>query len=235
MTEIETKCTEIRMGIEKDIASLYTDSIWGPKANAKVIEMGVKFCKELLKCMDACNDEEFSSKMHYFSDVVVRVLVAGTRYYEEISEEELKAIGGIFNELRGLRDEYIRDRDFNVIFEKSMYIREIFLTNAVGRKDDDGKYRQSMIFPNFCDLYEIVHKILSNWDKLTKSGDFCLMFVYFRKIWYHTEINSDYHGDLFLDKVHGWNGEKPETAKQGSDPRYYAREFLDMLDEKIND
>ncbi|MBR2705332.1 MAG: hypothetical protein IKE91_07670 [Clostridia bacterium] len=234
MTEIEKRLNENRAAIEGAIVSFSGETQWGSKPNAKVIEMGEAYCRELIKCLDAFGGDDDASKLCFFSDVVVRVFVAGTRYYEEIGNEELKAIAGIFNELRMLRDEFIRDRKFDVVFNKAMYVREMFLTNTISREDYDCKYRQSMIFPNFCDLYKIVHKILANWDKLNEYSDFHLMFTYFRRDWYHTEINADYHGDVFLDKVQGWKGPKPDTAIQDSDPRWYAKAFIQMLDERIN-
>lgn len=234
MTENEKRRENLRAAIESDIISFSGETNWGPKPNSKVIEMGEAFCRELIKCADAFGDDDDASQMGFFSNVVVRVLVANTRYFEKINDDELTAISNIFNDLRALRDEFVRDRDFDTIFNKCMYVREMYLTNALCREDYDCKYRQSMIFPNFCDLYEIGHKILVNWDKLHMAPDFHMVFTLFRRDWYHTEINADCWGDLFLDKVHGWNGPKPETAVQDTDPRWYAREFLKMLDERID-
>ena len=153
---------------------------------------------------------------------------------QEINDDELDAISKIFDELRAICTDFVNGCKFDIIFDKSMYIREIFLTNTVGREDYDCKYRQGMIFPNFCDVYEIVHKIEANWDKLKESDNFSMLFMNFRREWYHAEINSDYHGDVFLDRVCGNKVVKPENARQDNDPRCYARKFIELLDERIS-
>lgn len=231
---VENKREEIKTSILNDVGKFSGDTIWGDTPNAKVIELGKKFCEELAEKVDVINDDDKAFQLSFFSDVLVPPLVAGTRSYEDISDEELEAFSKIFDDLRAVVKSFVDGCDFGIIFEKTMYVQNMFITNAISREDFDCKYRQYMIFPSYCDVYEIVHRVMTKWDKLIQSEDFLFLFINYRKEWYRMEVNSDYYGDYIMDKIHGWKGPRPVTAMQVRDPRYWGRKFIEMLDERIN-
>lgn len=195
--------------IKRDVAEFSDSTRWGAKPNSEVIKMGTQFCDELLELAGTLEDEH---KIHYttmFSNVVL-VFVSGTRYYEEISAGELKAISKIFDELRAIRDDFMDNGLLDRAFERTMYVREIFLTNTIGREDYDCKYRQGMIFPNFIDVYEIVHKIETNWDILSQNEVFSMLFLGFKEEWKRSEMKR--------------------SDATPIDARLAARQFIEMLD-----
>ena len=191
--------------IQKNIAEFSGETRWKRTPHSSVIEMGTKFCNELIDLTETLDQENKISHVSLFSNVVL-VLVAETSAYEGISDDELEAFEKLFDELRVLKDEFLKNGLTDYMFEKIMYIRELFLTNTVCREDYDCKYRQGMPFPNFVDLYEIVHKINVNWDNLVKDKDFRRKKVDFFEF---------RHFDC------------TDTGKE----REFAREFLNMLDE----
>ena len=217
--------------IEYDITELSGPTRWGDKPNSEVIKLGTKFCEDLLNYARTSDNMDKVHSTSLFSGVAT-ILVAGTRHFEDISDEELDAIRKIFDEITAIWKASFEEESFNKTFDRIMYVREIFITNTVCREDFDGKYRQSMIFPNFVDLYEIVHKIEANWDKLKEAEDFTMMFTYFRTDWYHAEVRSK--GDIMLEKK-GLGGEtrRPENLPEYIDPHARAREFMKMLDERL--
>lgn len=228
---IEASRIGVRESIENDISDFSNDTLWGPKPNRAVIRLGRKFCDETLEHVDTINDMNVIQHLAFFSKIVL-VLVASTRHYEEIDDEELTAIGNILDDLRVLRADIISGSDFERIYLCAMYVRDIICTNTYYREDSDGLYRQNMIFPNFCDLYDIVHKIVNNWDKLDAADDFSNLFTIFKNDWYRREISAD--GDMVYEAIHGKSGHKPDTARQGEDPGFWARRYVKMLDERIN-
>ena len=191
--------------IQKNIAEFSGETRWKRTPHASVIKLGTKFCNELIDLTETLDQENKINHVSLFSNVVV-VLVAQTSAYEGISKEELEAFEKLFDELRVLRDEFLKNGLTDYMFDKIMYIRELFLTNTVCREDFDCKYRQGMPFPNFIDLYEIVHKINANWDSLVENKDFKRKRVDFFELRHFD--NTD-------------------TGKE----RKFAREFLNMLDE----
>lgn len=233
MAEREITREGTRVVIEARVKEFSNETKWGDKPNIKVVEMGEKFCDEMIEYTNTLEDMDSVFRMELFA-ITVCNLVECTRYYDEYNDEELEAISKIFDVLRAIRTRMIEGVDFGIIFDQIMYAKEIFLTNAAGREDYDCKYRQGMIFPSFIDMYEIVNKIESNWDKLAESDDFLLLFIYFRTKWYYTEISTAEGMSVINDRIYGRQGPKPETAVQDQDPRYYAREFLKMLDERIS-
>mgnify|MGYP007070327642 CR=1 FL=1 len=163
--------TKAKTEIWKNVTEFSGETRWKWIPNSKVIKMGTKFCDELINLADTLEDEHKVHCTALFANVVL-VFVAETRYYDEISEEELEAISKIFDELRVLRDEFLCNGLTDDMFDKIMYIRDIFLTNTVCREDYDCKYRQGMPFPNFVDLYKIVYKLNRNWDMLVGDERF---------------------------------------------------------------
>lgn len=232
--QIEEKRKALQKSIEKDVMSFCGKTVWGPPSNDKVIEMGKKFCEKLTDYANNMEDEGKAGQLCFFTHAIIPPFVATTRASEELGEEDLAVIGKVFDDISAVVEGFVNGNPFDEIFMQMIFIHEIFLTNAMRREDSDDKYRQYMIFPDYSDVYEIVHKVLSNWDKLNQDKDFSLLFVYFRREWYHKEINPDYYGDYIMDKINGWKGPKPETAVQDQDPRFYAREFIRMLDERIS-
>lgn len=113
-----------------------------------------------------------------------------------------------------------------------MYVRDIINTNTNYREDYESKYRQCMIFPSFVDLYDIVHKIIGNWDKLNEVEDFATLYSTFKKDWLRLEIGTDHK--ITCEIIPGEPRKKTETAKQDEDPGFWARKFITMLDERVN-
>ena len=206
--------------IEYDITELSGPTRWGDKPNSEVIKLGTKFCEDLLNYARTSDNLDKVHSTSLFSGVAT-ILVAATRDFDKI-----------FDEIMAIWKASFEEESFNKTFDRIMYVREIFITNTVCREDYDGKYRQSMIFPNFVDLYEIVHKIEANWDKLKETEDFVMLFTYYRKEWYHAEVRSK--GDIMLEKK-GLGGEtcRPENLPEHIDPHARAREFMKMLDERL--
>lgn len=233
MAEIKATREGTRAVIEAKVKEFSNETHWGDKPNDKVVQMGKKFCDEMLEYANTLDDMDSVFRMELFA-ITVCDLVGCTRSYDSYGDEELEAISKTFDVLRDIRTRMIDGVDFGIIFDQIMYAKEIFLTNAAGREDFDCKYRQSMIFPNFVDMYEIVNKIESNWDKLAETDNFLLLFIHFRIKWYYTEISTTEGMSVIVDRIYGRPDTRPGTAIQDRDPRYYAREFLKMLDERIN-
>jgi len=217
--------------IEHDMVEFNSQTRWGGKPNREVIKMGTKFCEELL---EYAKTSDFEDKVHctgLFSSVAL-ILIAGTRDFDVMSEEELEAMSKIFDDLRAIWADFLEKDTFEKMFDRIMYVREIFLTNAVCREDYDCKYRQSMIFPNFVDLYEIEHKIETNWDKFKASTDSTYMFMSFRQEWYSTHVRC--RGDICMEKAGLSTAYRPKNLPEEIDPRAKAREFLRMIDKVID-
>lgn len=229
--EIEVTREGTVAAIEEDIKAFSEPTKWRLKPNDEVIEMGRTFCNELIGYANTLEDMHQVHCMSFFSSIA-GVFIGSTRCFEKLSEEELKTIGNIFDEMRSLRTEFIEGCEFDIIFDKMIYAKDIFVTNSICRKDYEGAYRQNMIFPDFSDVYEIIHKIDSNWEKLKESEDFSLLFILFRKEWYRSEVSAE--GDYIADFVYQVTCEKPKTAVQDKDPGFWARKFMSMLDERIN-
>ena len=160
-----------KTSIQQIVTEFSGETRWGTRPHDEVIKLGADFCDELMNMAETLEDERKVRCTSLFSNLVL-VFVAETRYYEGISDEELEAIGQIFGEMEALRDEFLEEGFTDIMFDKIMFIREIFLTNTVCREDYDCRYRQGMPYPNFIDLYEIVHAINANWEKLCCNNEF---------------------------------------------------------------
>ena len=202
LTEERTKA---KAEIQQNVTEFSGETRWKWVPNKKVIQRGTKFCDELMSLADTLEDEHKVHCTALFANVVL-VFVAETRYYDQISEEELEAIDKIFEELRALRDEFLCNGLTDEMFDKIMYIRDLLLTNTVCREDYDCKYRQGMPFPSFIDLYEIVYKLNRNWNKLIADEGFKRKKVEFFEL-RHFGTCSDH-----------------------DDNRRFVREYLEMLD-----
>lgn len=199
----------VKTEIWQDVKEFSGETRWKCVPNSDVIKKGTKFCGEIMNLVDSLEDEHKVHCTALFANVVL-IFVAQTRCYEKIYEEELEAIDKIFDELRVLRDEFLSKGLTDNMFEKIMYIREIFLTNTICREDYDCKYRQGMPFPNFVDLYQIVHKLNRNWDKLVSDEGFKRKKIEFFEL-------------------------RHFGAYTGSDDnRAMAREYLEMLNNILN-
>ena len=202
---LEEKRQKAKGEIRKNIEEFSGITRWNRKPHKGVIEKGTIFCDELMGFADNLEDEIKVSQISLFSNLAL-VIVAQTSAYEEISDEELDAFDRIFDVMRALRSEFLNAGLTDEMFDKIMYIRDIFLTNTVCREDYDCKYRQGMPFPNFDDLYQIVYKLNRNWNKLIADEGFKRKKV-----------------EFFELRHFG-------TCTESGDNRAMAREYLEMLD-----
>ncbi len=231
MAEIVETRKKTKTGIGDVIKEFSGTTRWGSKPNEAIIKLGTEFCQELLDYADKLDNMDTVHRLGLFANTVL-ALVAGTRCYDTISKEEFEAFNGIFEVLKLLRAEMILGTDFNDIFDRLMYIREIFMTNTAKREDFDCKERQFMIFPSYIDVYEIVTMIINNWEKLCESDDFSMLFINFRNDWYKAETDCDYYSDDILDSTKKSTDVESEEEKQEKNPDY-TRMFKEMLRTRI--
>lgn len=202
---LEEKRQKAKSEIRKNIEEFSGVTRWNRIPHKGVIEKGTKFCDELMCLADNLEDEIKVSQISLFSNLAL-VIVAQTSAYEEISNEELDAFDRIFDVMRALRSEFLNAGLTDEMFDKIMYFREIFLTNTICREDYDCKYRQSMPFPDFALLYNVVNILNERWEVFAASYEFKQRNVRFCEMRHFGNNNND-------------------------DALSFSREFLKMLED----
>lgn len=118
----------------------------------------------------------------YFANVAFLVS-ATTRDFEPLNEDEIEAYKKLMADVWSLYMEYMEKGFESKLYFKIFRVRELIRLNAQYREDYDCKYRTSMIFKSHIDMYELIHKLIVNWDSLNDSEEFARTFNTYTKEW----------------------------------------------------
>ena len=145
---------------------------WGNHAEKHVSEMVESFHNDLIRIANNMEDC-FNNRilLHYFANIAM-LISATTRDFEPLKDDEIEAYNCLMDDIKALCADCLKNGFGSKKFFTIFYVREIIKLNALYREDVDCVYRCSMITPNHRDMYEIVHCIVTNADKLLEFKEF---------------------------------------------------------------
>ncbi|MBQ3408664.1 MAG: hypothetical protein IJH12_05645 [Clostridia bacterium] len=166
---------------------------WNYVGAKEVIQMVTSFDDELLHKVESLENSADAFPMEYFANIAL-FIVATTRSFEQLNDKEISAYNTLIEDVKMLCTESLTNGFDTEMFEKVSYVREIIRVNAVFREDYDCKYRMGMVFPIHEDMCEIIHRVITNWDKLIVAEGFETLFSSYYREWQKSDTCCDIYG-----------------------------------------